>query len=99
MRFASWITKAKSTRSEYVISTALPTQQRLSDRSCVTLHIQYIACLVYIAMYDGLELFVLQLTWLTTMQNARLYKDLMTLNEQVDSVEWERRGLVMVTFR
>ena len=45
MRIACWITKAKSTLSEYVTLMAFPLHKYLHERASVILY-AYIACLV-----------------------------------------------------
>jgi hypothetical protein len=50
MRFACWITKAKSTHSEYVILIAFPRQRWLSERASI-LRYAHIACLVVCHCY------------------------------------------------
>jgi len=46
MRIACWISKSKSTHSEYVLLTALPLQQWLHERALM-LRYSYFACLVH----------------------------------------------------
>ena len=44
MRFASWITKATNTHSEYVVLTAFPLQQWLRERVSCLLYVHCLSC-------------------------------------------------------